>query len=456
MFSKIALENSDNSELLLNKVIELDKSSSDISSLTSEIIEKRNSLKEEIIKELDKESSSSEDDSEEDELDTDSTDDEEDELDTDSIDDEDDSEEDELDTDSTDDEEDTNSKETDKDKDKEDTDKKENKDTNDKNVSKENLNTFYQPILDVYSKYTESLEQFSINDRLSLEEQPVVYTKEAVIKTLQNLISLLDSYISKNETFIDQYSKTSININERLTILNVYIEKNKYKFTNKLISDLDLLVKLSTTKTSSIKDNIKVINNFALDVIKIIEAIITNTFDNLLPAITSNNFIEDNKYGGYSYKEMLPGFVLIKTSIPKYEGYTKTDLEDYSYFKLKQFNTKNIYDLKPLLINDDNEIENILDYCDKVLVNISIIIDTFKTINTKNKNIITDLKNTVYDVEHNKFDKIKDIDIDFNIQTVVKFKVLSEVFIQSVTVLIEYLLTLFIVFDECLKVDNTK
>lgn len=311
------------------------------------------------------------------------------------------------------------------------------------------LANIFKPIHTSYNKYTASLESFNIPYKLAIEEQPIVYVKESVIESLNNLIQLANNYIANNTSFINNISQAVKSLNERLTIYTQYVEEEKFHFTQKLINDKDILVNLSIPNNSDIRSTIKVLSSYIDDSTKIVTLILNNNFDTLESSYTTNNFekVKDD----LSYKSILPGFNLIKVYIDPYSNYLNTNIQNYQYYKLKVFKTEDIFNLSAITINDDNEIKYILTTANKLIGYISLIVDNLTLINNNFNKFVDEIKVISYDIDKDKYKDLANVGIDDKVKDFIKFKLLIEESIIDINVIIDYLTSLETVVSKCVE-----
>lgn len=309
-------------------------------------------------------------------------------------------------------------------------------------------NNIFSAIHSCYNMYRLSMESFNIR-KLSIEDQPIVYVKESVLEGLNNLINIANTYISKNKTYIDNNTATTKTINERLTVLGQFIQNRKYHFTNKLISDQDLLTNVSIVDKSDIYDTSKYITGYCLEISKLVNFILTNTFENISSGLTNSNFIKEGE--DYIYKDMIPGFNTIRVHLDSYENYLKANIDNFHYYKVKVFKTENLYKLEAVTISEDKKLDYILSNLDKLLIELSMTVDNFNIVNTNLNKLIDEVKVVIYDVENNKYDNLANIDIDGKVKDFIKFKLVSEIYYTDITLFSDYILSVLNIIDKCVE-----
>lgn len=160
-----------------------------------------------------------------------------------------------------------------KDKEESDDDKEEKPDENEGNkekdskdkegkVSTESLSPFL-PLQERYLNYVATLESLNMRKKaLALESQPIVYLKDSVLKSLNTLIDLANSYIQNSEKTIRNNQLTAKSFNERFTIILNSIKNGNYKFTNKIIDDKETIERIATIDVYKLRDTIKLLISY--------------------------------------------------------------------------------------------------------------------------------------------------------------------------------------------------
>lgn len=440
----------DKKELLIDKVIKLDKAEKTPLELTSEIIKQRSELKNELEQKLNAEDEENNDSSENDSSNN---------SDESSSDDtsKDDKKSDDGSSDSSepkkDEDEDIGSAADDKD-----ALKNLVGDSNDSKTASESFRhalpstRLFRPLKASYNKYLASLESFSLPYKLAIEEQPVVYVKDSVSESLNDVIKLANTYIENNIKFINSVSTGVKSLNEKITIYRTYHENGKISFNFKLISDKDILANVSVTDKSDIRDTVKTLSNYLISMEQAVNLLLTNKFDVIKDCFIKSNFKEEE--GILVYSTMLPGFNTINVSIPPYIDYVKTDINNFNLYKLKTLRTDQLFNLNSIEITKDNDLENINTYLDKILLSITANIDNLNTINESFTKFIDGIKIMIHDVEHDKITKLSQLGIDEKIKEFIIFKLVMEICYTNVNLSIDYLSAILSIFDATIELKS--
>lgn len=331
-------------------------------------------------------------------------------------------------------------------------DKKEEKPAEESFKSKLNISNIFAPIHNSYNRYLVALEDFNVPDKTPNGSQPIVYVKESVVEALNNLVGIANTYIAKNKTFIDSNSQSIKNINERLTVLKQFVDNRKYHFNNKLINDQTLLSNLAITDKSDIRETIKYLAKYIESSNKFVGFVLGNEFENMSSGLTNSEFISEQ--GDFAYKQMLPGFNLIRVHLDNYENYLKANIENFHYYKVRTFKTEDLYNLDAIALNEDKELDFIMTNLDKLLIDLSMSVDNFNVVNTNLNKLIDEVKVIIYDVENDKYTNLATIDIDSRVKDFIRFKIISETYYINVNLLIDFILNCVSVINSCVELKD--
>lgn len=302
------------------------------------------------------------------------------------------------------------------------------------------INDPFKPILDIYNRYLISLESINPNlkPQVKPENQPIAYTKDAVIKALNNLIRLANSYITKNKDFIDTVSQSVKRINEKVVLYTTYVQEEKYQFNMKVVNDKDIIALVATNQSSDLRDNVRLLSSYITDSSKLGVKILNNSFEELKSIFQTNNFKETEDPLVYEYKSMIPGFNLIKVQLDTYFNYLKVKVNEFNFYRVKMLKTEDLYNLPSITLDNDNDIKYIVNILNELVVSISMMIDNLNLINQKFSEFIDSIKVLIYDVENNKYSNLAELNIDDKIKDFIKFKLSMEVFITDINLIVEF------------------
>lgn len=315
------------------------------------------------------------------------------------------------------------------------------------------LSSLFAPLSDRYNRYSTALEAFNLgSQKLALEEQPIVYVKEAVAESLNNLVALANTYISNNNTFVEKNGIAVKDLNEKISIFRQFVENEKFHFTNVLISDKDILANVSCPNKSDLTETARILLNYVEDSTKANALVINNDFNKMSSGYTNQNFEAEGT--DLVYKTVLPGFNIVRLHLEQYRDYIKTNIQEYQYYKLKVLKTEDLYNLNAITITEDRDLNRLLDILDKLIVNISLTTDNLKDINTHFTKFIDDIKVVVFDLDKDKFKDLASIDIDSKVQDFIKFKLVIESSYININTMIEFMSTVMTVLNQVVELKD--
>lgn len=318
--------------------------------------------------------------------------------------------------------------------------------------SKVKLSHVFAPIKASYGKYLVSMESFNVPKKLAMEEQPIVYVKDAVLEALNNLVEVANNYIGKNKTFIDSNSESVKNVNERLTVLKQFIENRKFHFNHSIVTDQKLLTEISVTDKTDIRETSKYLVSYIENSNKFVNLVLNNEFNAVGSALSNADFISED--GDFVYKTMLPGFNVIRVHLDNYESYLKANIENFHYYQLKTFKTEYLYNLDGVVISEDKEIDFVMSNLDKLLIDLSMTIDNFSVVNTNLNKLIDELKVFIYGVEKDEHANLAELDIDSKVKDFIRFKLVSEAYYCNAAMLLNYILNVDTVINKCIDLKS--
>ena len=258
------------------------------------------------------------------------------------------------------------------------------------------MSRIFTPLKQHYAHYSAALETFNLGGKkLAMEEQPIVYVKDAIIESLKNHVNHANTNNSNNKAFVEKNSVGVKDINEKISIFRQFVEEEKFHFTSNLISDKDILGNVACPEKSDLTETARILLNYVDDSTKANTLVINNKFGEMSSAYMNQNFhVEDNDL---VYKTVLPGFNIVRLHLDQYRDYMKTDIQEYQYYKLKVLKTEDLYNLSAISITEDRDLNRLLDLVDKLIVNISLTTDNLNDINGHFTKFIDDIKIVIFD-----------------------------------------------------------
>ncbi len=312
-----------------------------------------------------------------------------------------------------------------------------------------NISNIFRPIHDQYSKYLVSLEEYNVGDKLEVHEQKIVYVKESVLESLNNLIQTADKYIAHNESYINSTSTSVKKLNETITVYQQFVEAKKFHFTNKLVDNKDILSNLSVPGDSNLRSNVKLLLEYIDASSKVINLTLNNDFEKLQEAYTASKFLLEGN--DYSYTKVLPGFNLVKVHLENYTNYLKTNAQNYQYYKLKVLKTEDLYSLNAIEISKDSDLEYILENIDKLFINVGLYIDNLTMVTENFRKFIDEIKVIIYNVEKDTQQDLTKIGIDEKLKDFIKFKLVIETCYINTDIVIDFVSSVLSVLNLCVE-----
>lgn len=315
-------------------------------------------------------------------------------------------------------------------------------------------NTFKQgikAIVDKYASYVLSLESMNLADQKQpITSQPIAYVKDEVLSSLNALIAMANKYIVNNQAAVESVSNGVKTILDSLTVYKEAYANHKLSFTAKLISDTGILGSLSVVGKSDLKETSGILLKFLEGVSPLIEKLLTNKLTQIPSILKTSDFVDNN--GLLQYRYMLPGFFNVQVAYEPYTNYIKTNYEDYQFLRLRVMRIQDLYDLDHIAITDDKSFMSVLDKADKILMNVGLCVDNLKTVNDGYSSLIEKLKALVYEIEKGEKEKLTDIGLDEHLQDFIKYKLATELYLNSIKTATEFLTSLITAFGILLEV----
>lgn len=320
-------------------------------------------------------------------------------------------------------------------------------------ISAKKLSNVFKSIRDQYSKRVISLEEFNLEDNKKVNEQPVVYVKEEVLASLNKLVKLANNYITNNTDNIKRFTESVKRVNEQFTVYSSLHEKEKFHFNNKLVNDKEIMSLISVPGDSSIRTSINVLNKYLANNTSVINGILSNSI-NQIPSVLTNNGYKLKEDGvDYGYHDVLPGFQLVNISVNDYKNYIETDYKEYQAYIIKTFRTQDLYDLYAISINNDKDYLFINEVVNKLITSVSVNIDNLTTLTGHYSKFIDDIKAIIYDIEKDLNKNLSELGLDEKLEDFIKFKISTELYVSDIDMTLKYMTTLLSVFGSVIELD---
>lgn len=270
---------------------------------------------------------------------------------------------------------------------------------------------------------------------LAIEEAPIVYTKDKIVESLNNVIQTLTVYQTSAKQMMNSLKPALMGYIEQSTIYSVYYDKEKLSFTGDMVEDKDLLSTLYVDENCNIKDSLRYLYNYNTDILNIDKFILNNELSSIEGSLTTSNFLKEKETSNqYRYKQTLPGFNEVSVNITEYKDYLSTKIDDYSLYTTKEMKLDSYFTLTPMTIRDDDMYKAIIDYYTKIVSNLSLIGDNVNAVISGIDKLISTIKTKVYDLQNDKIQDLTSIGIDDIIKDSVKFKLVLEANLVTISI----------------------
>ena len=318
---------------------------------------------------------------------------------------------------------------------------------------KATLSNIFTPLKKRYDAYRVSLEAYSLESQAKpITAQPVVYVKDSVIESLNNLVQLSGNYIENNQTFIKGITASVKNLNERIAVFKQFVEKKSYHFTNKLVSDKDILSAISIAEKSDLRATLKVLTAYLENSTQATTLAVSNEFDTMSSGYLNSQFSKEGEDLVYRYT--LPGFNMIRLHLATYKNYISTPIQDFQYYRLKVLKTEDLYNLPAISITEDKELEFVTESLDKLLVSLTVSVDNLSDISSHFTALIDQLKVMIYDVQQDKHKDLAGLDIDSKVKDFIRFKLAIEAYYININLILEFMTSVMSVLNEVVELKD--
>ena len=339
-------------------------------------------------------------------------------------------------------------KEDKEDKDKEDEDKKE-----EEKPTQESLRELFTPLKNYLKESLLSLEKFSLNKKkFSLEEQPIAYVRKDVLEVLRNFIFIIDKYHQYNKNLIEKRSQALLDLDKKINYIESYQKNDQVEYTQELIRESSFFSLLLSTDCKNVRDSLRTLNNFYAEVLNFFPMLEKNTIDSIPDIAKSIDFKQDEKAQSlYVYKKILPGFNKVYLTFSPYEGYMKTEVDEYQVSRLKVVKVVDLTNLDPIVINNKNDVLYICSIVEEIDSLVSKIIEMLHKENEETIDLLEKVKAINYDVEHRDDLKLSDIPIEGYLKEFLKKKYLFDMASVSLDIYSEFMSALISLLDKSIS-----
>ena len=294
-----------------------------------------------------------------------------------------------------------------------------------------------------YSKYVAKYISLSHGKHYSLEEQPIVYTKDKVLDALNRVVLSTSIYDKTIQQIVSTMIGTLKTYVKNITYYDEYSNANRTSYTSKLLADKNILSALAVSTDVDVKTSIRALYNYNSNVATLTKAILSNPLSTLPGSFKLANFQHVEGSAEYQYKETLPGFTVVKANCLEYANYLKTKVDYYNVYSLNTAKTFDFYSTTPVGIDKDTELDQLIDYTYKLITSLAVITDNMKDLGKVTKSTIDKVKIKIYDVENDKVVDLATLGLDEALQDIIRLKLAIEVSLVTVKLNNKFLVNMF-------------
>lgn len=334
-------------------------------------------------------------------------------------------------------------------KDKDTTDKDNSKDSNEKDPlamdsyrEKLTLCKCLKPLQVSYKNYKNYLREKFALEALSIENIPIAYTKEDIIKTLNNLIQLSLNLKKYNEQMVEKRKNGLMTLNKTAAVITEAYKNDRLHIIFKVVEDRDLLFTLANEVDTNIPKSVRTLTKYLTNADNLIKSLLTNSLKNYNAMVQASNFEYSKEDGSYVYNELLPNFTQVHLNEYKEDNYLTTDVEEASCYKVVITKQNTIASLEPVQITKDNELSTLIKGCDELVINVSISLDNQLTVSKTLDEISNKLKTLIYDIENNVIKDYKSVKIEEKIDEIARLKLVSNFSSMNIDITLNFLTSL--------------
>lgn len=322
-------------------------------------------------------------------------------------------------------------------------------------IRKAAIGNFFAPYIDAYNKRIEYLKTLKLpmssrlmQKNLSMEEQPIVYTKDKALESFKNVVSTISIYNKTSKNIANSFSIALKAFMEQATIYQVYLEKERLQFTSKLIDNKEILVNLAIDSNLNLKESLRNITRFNEDTLTLTKFMLNNSLEAISGSLHAANFVVDEDRFEYRYRESLPGFNDVSISVTEYTNFIKTKLASYIAYTTQTVKPSEYYSLPSLAVKDETNLSYILEYVNKEIASLGIIVDNLDSIDKLLTSILDDIKIKVYDLENDRIQDYSSLGIDDVLKNIIKAKLALELNLVGININNKFLTAIFSALKE--------
>lgn len=285
-------------------------------------------------------------------------------------------------------------------------------------------------------------------------ETSIAYTEEGIVEALAMIGEINRKYIDRGKNHIEKVEKSLPKLNERVMNFQRGMAEESFTYTNKMVSEVDLLTLVSFDEVSDPRETLKRLRKYTRDSNDISGVMVNTEFDKMKDVFMAKHFVDKGEL--IEYGSMIPGFIIVKANIPTYKSYLSTKVTDYQYFMVSESNPTEMYNLQGISITEDKEAAFITEGLKGLITDAALSLDILKVIIKAFEEYMDSLKILRVEVQDHAYDKLSEIDLDGKIKQFVMFKMAIELLTTNINVIYSYVNAMAGVLDICVAFKQPK
>ncbi|MDD2819455.1 MAG: hypothetical protein PHN51_11765 [Candidatus Nanopelagicales bacterium] len=269
------------------------------------------------------------------------------------------------------------------------------------------------------------------------DQHPVVYAKKEVLDSMNRLIAIAQTYIDKNKSSIAGAADGIKRVSERLTVYESLHAAKKFHFTNDMVSDHDILKMVSVPAKSDPAVTGDVLVKYLDSALQIATKLAKAPIEDLSSAFKTEGFTD--KTGVVSYDKILPGFFNVQLSVGNFTNYIETDYKQFQVYALQQVRQQELYELSSISMTDDKDFKKLMEHCSKITVSAGLTVDNLNLINESYSKFIDEVKAITYDVEKETRKDLSQLGLDEKMKDFIRFKLMTEIYLCNIDFCVKFL-----------------
>lgn len=304
------------------------------------------------------------------------------------------------------------------------------------------LSKCLKPLQVSYQNYKKYIKEKFALEALSIENIPIAYTKEDIIKTLNNLIELSINLKKFNEQMVEKRKNGLMVLNKTAAVITEAYKNDRLHIIFKVVEDRDLLFTLANEVDTNIPKSVRTLTKYLTNADNLTKSLLTNSLKNYNAMVQASSFEYSKEDGSYVYNELLPNFTQVHLNQYTQDNYLTTDVEEASCYKVVITKQNTIASLEPVQITKNNELSTLIKGCDELIINVSVSLDNQLTVSKTLDELSNKLKTLIYDIENNVIKDYNSVKIEEKIDEIARLKLVSNFSSMNIDITLNFLTSL--------------